>query len=93
MLIKILLLIVVSITGFIAGKELTEGKRFNIANKYPTLDFKPINCRPCSTFHICIIFQLIAAYIQNDKEYAVFGILLSLIIFLYLYITDLKHIR
>ena len=74
------------------GWLLTEHPVHALAVRFPRLDRKPFNCRPCLTFHFAWVLFAIMSVI-SPVIYIVPGIICAFILFLSLCIYDRYRIQ
>lgn len=87
-----LILIIINILGTFFGWLLTENYNTRIA-RIKLLNRKPFSCRPCMTFHIIAISQIIVATSIGSILYGIIGIGCAFFIFFCLWYQDKKHIQ
>jgi hypothetical protein len=68
----------------------TEHPDMELTSRYPALDRKPFNCRPCLTFHLIWILQAIAAILLKSPAFFLIGLCCAFVIFIVLYV-DAKN--
>lgn len=56
-------------------------------------DRKPFNCRPCLTFHLCWVMSVVAALAMQSGWWIVFGVGISLVVFVAVKYIDNKKIE
>lgn len=87
-IIQIHILLIILFVTLLLSRLLTESRQYAIANRFPELNRKPFNCRPCLNFHLIWLLSAIAAWIIGSIILFIMGIILAFAVFAVLYLRD-----
>jgi len=74
--------------GIYLGWLFTENPKHALAVRFPYLNCKPFNCRPCMTFHLIWgMSACFSIYVCSVKTFVI-GLLGAIVVFVVLYARD-----